>query len=227
MNLEKTILDMFEGLSSIDFNIIIQYSSLLFVIFWLVVTVWVWFDSTERIDSFFLRLLAVVVVLFGNIPGLIIYLILRPKMTASERYWSDLERRYLMYETSELEDCEKCGEMLQPGFVFCPSCKEKVKVKCNQCGVNIDRKWKNCPYCGLQNADLVQSSVKVVRYESFSEFLTRIFTTTKSNLAQKRALYKEELLRKSIQKQNEIEAKKSEKKSKKSRRKDKKNKNKR
>lgn len=193
-------MDMLEGLSSINFDIVLKYSVFLLVGFWLVVVVWVWFDSSERTESYIARFLAALLVLVANIPGLIIYLILRPRLTVQEQYWSELERRYLMYETAELGDCDKCGNMMQPGFVYCPFCKEEVKVKCGSCGVNIDKRWVNCAYCGEENKSLKRNGKEIengvvgekvvlepedgnsvaptivrkkIRYETFSEFMKR------------------------------------------------------
>ncbi|KKR06307.1 MAG: hypothetical protein UT34_C0001G0347 [candidate division WS6 bacterium GW2011_GWF2_39_15] len=179
MNLEKSVLDFIDGLSKVDFDVVIKYSSFVFLAFWIVVVAWVWIDSGERSDKIYLRILATLCVLIFNIPGLLIYLILRPKMTLQEQYWSDLERRYLMYETAELTDCMKCGNMLQPGFVYCPYCKTEVKVKCSNCGVNIDKRWENCPFCGDINSAFIPQVKKVVRYETFKEFVSRKFTQMK------------------------------------------------
>ncbi|MBI2356585.1 zinc ribbon domain-containing protein [Candidatus Dojkabacteria bacterium] len=190
MNLEKSVLDMFEGLSKVDFNVIIKYSGFLFIVFWFVVAAWAWFDCAERSEKVYVRILVTLLVLFGNIPGLIIYLILRPKITIQDQYWSDLERRYLMYETAELQDCDKCGTMLQPGFVYCPNCKNEIKVKCSNCGVNIDKKWKNCPFCGDVNTAVVTTVVRNVRYESFGEFVSRKLGELKTKHEQ-RALTKQ------------------------------------
>ena len=88
----------------------------------------------------------------GIIPifGWIIYLIIRPSETIDEIYWGDLERRYLKYETSELGDCPKCGTQLYPGYIYCPNCKQELKVKCTQCGVYVDTDHKFCTHCGNQ-----------------------------------------------------------------------------
>ncbi|HCC68039.1 TPA: hypothetical protein DEP90_02440, partial [Patescibacteria group bacterium] len=91
----------------------------------------------------------------GVIPifGWIIYLIVRPSETIDEIYWGDLERRYLKYETSELDDCPKCGTQLYPGFIFCPNCGYVLKVKCPQCSVYVDINHKYCINCGYQMKD--------------------------------------------------------------------------
>lgn len=161
MNIEKFVLDFLEGVSTLNFNTISRYLGISLLVFWVVVVWWVWSDARERSSNVFFAIFSALLVLILNILGLVIYLIIRPKTTADEDYWSELERRYLKYETADLEDCPNCGLQLQPGFVFCPECKEEVKIKCPSCEVLIDKNWKNCAFCGEANGAFVASKTVV------------------------------------------------------------------
>lgn len=121
------------------------------VILWIFVTLWVWTDSGERTQNRAFRIFVTVFVLPFNVPGLLIYFMIRPTLTIDEMYWAELERRYLMYQTIDLDDCPKCGEGLMPGFNNCPACGFEIKSECTGCGVNIHRDYKFCPFCGTQN----------------------------------------------------------------------------
>ncbi len=145
-----------ESTGNVNFNTVMTALGVLFVIFWIIVVGWVWVDAGERSSNFIFRLGSVVLVSVLGILGLIIYLIIRPRQTIQEIYWSDLERRYLKYETAELDDCPNCGFQLQPGFVVCPDCQEVLKVKCQGCDVYIDREWKFCPFCTRKNGSVVE-----------------------------------------------------------------------
>jgi len=150
MNLEDIILDFFDFVGNIDFNIFGTLFVVALVVFWLVIIGWVWVDSSERTSKKGLKVGYILLVIFFNIFGLIIYLIIRPSETIEEIYWEDLERRYLKYETSELGDCPRCGSQLYPGYVFCTNCGYRLKVKCPQCGVLIDKDHVFCEYCGFK-----------------------------------------------------------------------------
>jgi len=150
MNLENIILDFFDFVGNIDFNMFGTLFIVALVVFWLVIIGWVWVDSSERTSKKGLKIGYILLVIFFNIFGLIIYLIIRPSETIEEIYWEDLERRYLKYETSELGDCPKCGSQLYPGYVFCTNCGYRLKVKCPQCGVLIDKDHVFCEYCGFK-----------------------------------------------------------------------------
>jgi len=150
MNLEDIILDFFDFVGNIDFNMFGTLFIVALVVFWLVIIGWVWVDSSERTSKKGLKIGYILLVIFFNIFGLIIYLIIRPSETIEEIYWEDLERRYLKYETSELGDCPRCGSQLYPGYVFCTNCGYRLKVKCPQCGVLIDKDHVFCEYCGFK-----------------------------------------------------------------------------
>jgi len=150
MNLENIILDFFDFVGNIDFNMFGTLFIVALVVFWLVIIGWVWVDSSERTSKKGLKVGYILLVIFFNIFGLIIYLIIRPSETIEEIYWEDLERRYLKYETSELGDCPRCGSQLYPGYVFCTNCGYRLKVKCPQCGVLIDKDHVFCEYCGFK-----------------------------------------------------------------------------
>lgn len=146
--MEEFILNLLESIGNIDFSFIWQIFLYSLVVFWIVVLYWIWLDSGERTSNKLVRFSYVLLVAVLNIVGWIIYLIIRPSQTIEEIYWSDLERRYLKYETAELGDCIKCGRQLYPGYTFCPHCRQRIKIKCKSCKVNIDRKSKFCPHCG-------------------------------------------------------------------------------
>ena len=150
MDLENIILDFFDFVGNIDFNMFGTLFIVALVVFWLVIIGWVWIDSSERTSKKGLKVGYILLVIFFNIFGLIIYLIIRPSETIEEIYWEDLDRRYLKYETSELGDCPRCGSQLYPGYVFCTNCGYRLKVKCPQCGVLIDKDHVFCEYCGFK-----------------------------------------------------------------------------
>ena len=146
--MEQSILKFLDTMGKVDFSAVWQIFFYALGVFWIVVLYWIWLDSGDRTSSKFARAGYVLLGLIFNVVGLIIYLIVRPTQTIEEIYWSDLERRYLKFETSELGDCPKCGAQLYPGFKFCPECRYKLKIKCPSCNVYMDRKYKYCPHCG-------------------------------------------------------------------------------
>jgi len=151
MNVEDALMTFVENLDIWNFGTLLQGIFLMFAILWGFTVLWVWSDSSERTSSLLFRVSVTLFVLPFNIPGLIIYYLIRPPLTIEEVYWSELERRYLVYETADLNDCPRCDEALMPGFNNCPNCGYVVKVKCNGCDVMINREHKYCQFCGERN----------------------------------------------------------------------------
>ncbi len=232
-------MNIFDGIVSLDFNIILSVVLASLVVFWFFVTAWVFLDARDRSYSRGTILLYSFLVLVFNIPGLLIYLIIRPKSTLEEQYWTDLEKRYLLYETAELYDCPKCAFPLQPGFLNCPNCGEVVKTKCSECGSNVDRYWKYCSKCGAKNSyvrDTIVTSQTIEKEEklekntkeSFVDNITKRFNTIKESINIKMEKIKEnnrkkrEMAKELNEKKKQEEVLKSTKKNKKNKKKNKK-----
>jgi hypothetical protein len=190
MNFEEFILNLVDGIANTNYNILGTVVAVISIVFWLVVTSWIWVDSDERTTSKWMRVFYVII---GLIPvvGWIIYLIVRPSETIDEIYWGDLERRYLKYEAKDLGDCPKCGTQLYPGYIFCPNCKQRIKRKCSNCGVYVDLEYKYCTHCGQQ----MQKKVKKEKEISQEEMQKQIEETKEEaheTVKSKKSKYKQE-----------------------------------
>jgi len=148
--METFLLNLLSGVGKINFQMVWILLAVAFVIFWIIVLDWVWLDAGERTSNKTARIIYLLLVVFFNVFGWIMYLILRPSQTIEQIYWGDLERRYLKYETSELGDCSKCGTQLYPGYTFCPTCGLDIKIRCKACNVYIEKNSEYCPYCGVR-----------------------------------------------------------------------------
>jgi len=190
MNLENIILDFFDFVGNIDFNMFGTLFIVALVVFWLVIIGWVWVDSSERTSKKGLKIGYILLVIFFNIFGLIIYLIIRPSETIEEIYWEDLERRYLKYETSELGDCPKCGSQLYPGYVFCTNCGYRLKVKCPQCGVLIDKDHVFCEYCGFKIKEKKETQEEHPTVQAMEKQITATKREAEKTVESKRTRYK-------------------------------------
>jgi hypothetical protein len=152
--MENFILDGLTFVEELDFALFTQILGIGFIVFWLFVVGWVWFDASERYKSIWPRFLAIFLTLILNIFGFIIYLIIRPKVTIEESYWMDLERKYLKFEAAGLEDCPRCGEEVLPNFIHCPNCGKELRVKCKGCDIYLEPDWNVCPFCGVKQRDV-------------------------------------------------------------------------
>jgi hypothetical protein len=114
---------------------------------WLSLIFWVFRDIRTRTRDPFMRILAVVVSAVLFLPGIVIYLIIRPAKTIEEEYQHSLEEEALLQTIEDSAICPGCSRRVSPDWLACPSCHTRLKKKCEHCGKIIDLPWNLCPYC--------------------------------------------------------------------------------
>ncbi len=121
---------------------------LFFIIFTFALVFWTWRDAQRRGAMAFFW--AVVVALF-NVPGWIIYMVVRPPETLEDMHERDLEIRAREAEIRRGNPtCPACLKPVEKDFLICPSCMKKLKKECVNCARPLDLDWKVCPYCRAQ-----------------------------------------------------------------------------
>ena len=114
---------------------------------WLSLVIWTFRDMRSRSRDIFAQILAALVVALLTLPGLVIYMILRPPQTLAETYEQSLEEEALLQEIEDKRVCPGCGRHAQEDWVACPNCYTKLKKTCTHCGRQMDLPWNLCPYC--------------------------------------------------------------------------------
>jgi RNA polymerase subunit RPABC4/transcription elongation factor Spt4 len=115
---------------------------------WLSLIIWTYRDIRSRARDPLSRILAVLVVAVLFLPGIVIYLILRPPRTLEEDYQHSLEEEALLQSIEESALCPGCSRRIKDNWQICPHCHTKLRKACHQCGKLMDLPWNLCPYCG-------------------------------------------------------------------------------
>src|SRR3989304_3284489 len=122
------------------------------LLLWLSIVVWVYRDIRDRTRDSSLQVLSVFVVLMFfpgfNVPGLALYLMLRPRDTMEEAYARSLEEEALLRELGDEGSCPSCRRLTEKDFQYCPSCQTQLKDKCAKCQRLLSYSWVACPSCG-------------------------------------------------------------------------------
>ena len=122
------------------------------LLLWLSIVVWVYRDIRDRTRDSSLQILWVFVVLMFfpafNVPGLALYLMLRPRDTLEEAYARSLEEEALLRELGDEGSCPSCRRLTDKDFHYCPSCQTQLKDACAKCKHLLSFSWVACPYCG-------------------------------------------------------------------------------
>jgi hypothetical protein len=120
---------------------------------WISLIIWTYRDMRSRSRDVFAQLLAALVVTILNIPGLLVYLILRPQETLAEQYERALEEEALLQEIEDKKVCPGCGHPTKESWMLCPYCHTKLKKPCQSCTQLLELPWAICPYCEHPQAD--------------------------------------------------------------------------
>ncbi len=115
---------------------------------WLSLVFWTYRDIRRRTRDNLLRILATLVSLALFLPGVLIYLILRPQTTLDQEYQQTLEEEALLQTIEEPTLCPGCGRKVREEWLVCPSCHTRLKKACHHCGKLMDLPWNLCPFCG-------------------------------------------------------------------------------
>ena len=124
------------------------WGSAFLVALWLSLIIWTYRDISARTRDALIRLLAAVVVAVLFLPGIAVYLILRPRYTLEDEYQQTLEEEALLQAIEESQLCPGCGRRVKENWLVCPNCHTKLKKNCHQCGKLMELPWQLCPYCG-------------------------------------------------------------------------------
>jgi RNA polymerase subunit RPABC4/transcription elongation factor Spt4 len=115
---------------------------------WISLAVWTYRDIRNRTRDPLVYVLAVLLVAVLNLPGILVYLILRPPHTLEEEYQRTLEEEALLSAIEDQALCPGCERRVREDWQVCPNCHTKLKKPCHHCERLMELPWNLCPYCG-------------------------------------------------------------------------------
>jgi RNA polymerase subunit RPABC4/transcription elongation factor Spt4 len=128
--------------------VLVAFSSVFLAALWMALIIWTWRDIRSRARDPLAQVLAVLVVAVLNLPGALVYLILRPAHTLEEEYQRTLEEEALLASIEDQMLCPGCERRVRDDWQVCPNCHTKLKKSCQHCGKLMELPWNVCPYCG-------------------------------------------------------------------------------
>lgn len=129
--------------------VILTAIALAFIIaLWISLIIWTIRDIRARSKDPFLQFLSALSVIIFSFPGLLIYLILRPKHTFTEVYLSALEEEALLQSVDAFHVCPQCGRQTKSSWHYCAFCASALTQACENCAEALLPDWNACPSCG-------------------------------------------------------------------------------
>lgn len=126
---------------------------------WIALVIWTYRDIRGRSRDRLVQILTTLLVAVLNLPGVLVYLILRPQRTLEEEYQHTLEEEALLQALEDLPLCPGCERRVKDDWQVCPNCHTKLKKACHQCGKLMELPWNLCPYCGTPAPGMRDESV--------------------------------------------------------------------
>lgn len=118
------------------------------VALWFALIFWTYRDIQSRTKDILVQILATLFVAVFTFPGLILYLILRPKDTLDTIYQRTIEEEFMLQDLETREICPNCRARVKEDFLYCPNCRTALKRECQFCHKQISVNYQHCPYCG-------------------------------------------------------------------------------
>ena len=128
---------------------------------WLSLIIWTYKDIRSRAKDPLSRILAVLVVSVLFLPGIVIYLILRPSQTIEDEFQHMLEEEALLQSIDEIPSCPGCGRRVKDDWIICPNCHTKLRKVCHHCGKLMELSWNICPYCGTPTPGMRRENISI------------------------------------------------------------------
>jgi len=94
---------------------------------WIALVIWTYRDIRSRARDPLVHILSTLLVAILNLPGVLVYLILRPARTLEEEYQHTLEEESLLQALEEMPLCPGCERRVKDEWQVCPNCHTKLK----------------------------------------------------------------------------------------------------
>lgn len=130
---------------------------------WLTLIFWAYRDSRRRSRSAAFQAASVALVAFFFVPGVWLYMLMRPRLTLSQQYAAALEEEALLQDLDEALNCAGCNRRVRDDYMVCPSCLTELKTPCERCQKPLAHAWLACAFCGKRRRESAPAAVKPQR----------------------------------------------------------------
>ena len=114
---------------------------------WLSSIFWTLRDIRSRTSDRAVHVFATALVTVLFLPGVIVYLIVRPRRTLEEQYQITLEEEALLAQVEGRQICPGCGGVTERDWQACVFCHTRLRKPCVECASLLELAWHLCPYC--------------------------------------------------------------------------------
>jgi RNA polymerase subunit RPABC4/transcription elongation factor Spt4 len=118
------------------------------VILWVALVAWTYRDVRSRSADPTMQAICTALVAIFFVPGLLLYVAVRPPETLGDAYSRKIEEEAFLREIQRQPACPSCHRSIERDFNTCPHCAATLRVACESCGEPVQMSWVACPDCG-------------------------------------------------------------------------------
>jgi RNA polymerase subunit RPABC4/transcription elongation factor Spt4 len=164
MNDLATLLSWTDADTWLEAGRIVGIAAALYIItLWAALVYWTYRDITMRTTDQTTQAVCVITVAVFFVPGLLLYLALRPQEMLTDAYNRKLEAEAFMHEIEKYPACSSCRRAVREDFVMCPYCRESLRTACGECGEYLANAWVACPFCTTERTPAGRPAVAAAR----------------------------------------------------------------
>ncbi len=128
-------------------QVLIALSGAYLLALWVVLVVWTYRDIESRSRSVVTQVFSTMLSALFFVPGVLLYMMLRPKESLDMTFQRSLEEEYLLQDIESTTSCFSCHRTIGEDYVICPHCHTHLQEPCTNCGRTFDVRWSVCPFC--------------------------------------------------------------------------------
>jgi hypothetical protein len=118
------------------------------IILWVALVAWTYRDIRGRTTDTSMQGICTALTAVFFIPGLLLYIAVRPQETLAEAYSRKIEEEAFLREIQRQPACPACRRSVENDFNACPHCAASLREACASCGEPVAMAWIACPCCG-------------------------------------------------------------------------------
>jgi hypothetical protein len=118
------------------------------IILWVALVAWTYRDIRNRSTDATTQAVCTALVAVFFVPGLLLYVAVRPQETLAEVYSRKIEEEAFLREIQRQPACPSCRRSIELNFNTCPHCAATLRMACDACGEPVALNWIACPCCG-------------------------------------------------------------------------------
>src|SRR3954449_11091881 len=128
--------------SSSTFHAIVLLVLFFVGVLWLALVFWTYKDAKRRVDDPVLVGVSIVTAFVFPFVGALVYMILRPPEYLDDVRERELEIRAMERRLGADLRCPYCRHPVDPSFLACPHCPNKLKSPCRRCKSPLEPEWR-------------------------------------------------------------------------------------